>query len=408
MSTNYGPSIATSNLVLYLDAGNPKSYSNNVHPYPLDIGTWAIPGGAYQATLSRDTTVTDSPVGGVPLKIATSAATPNSSYVGTYNNSNWNLAPAANGQTWTASFWVKGSSAFSASAMIFEANSSGNYTALGQGFYNVTTSWTRVSVTYTMTQATTAYVQMRFDNYNASTNMWVDGLQVEKNSSATTFNPRTNANGTNWYDLSGNNNHFKIYNGPTYDNSNFGSISFDGVNDYAASNNNINLTSYSSIVSEVWFMSNVTSPSSILIEHTADWNTNTGGWGLAINTNGTGNSSGTMHTNHNSEGARNYLFSIGSSWNCQVNIFSIVSDSTGRLTYCNGNLVSFNGANGYPTTTVTSAGGSFPNAILYLGSRGGTLSFLNGRISSVKIYGIKATSNQLLQNFNALRGRYSI
>jgi hypothetical protein len=192
--------IAVDRCVLNLDANNSKSYSNNTHSYPLDVGTWAVPAGAYQATLSRDTTVTDSPAGGVPLKMAVSAATPNSAYVGTYNSPTWNIAPALNGQTWTVSFWVKGSSAFTASMLIFEANSSGNYTTYGQPSYSVTTSWTRVSGTYTMSQATTAYIQVRFDNYNVSTNMWVDGLQVEKNASATPFNPRTNSGGSTWTD----------------------------------------------------------------------------------------------------------------------------------------------------------------------------------------------------------------
>ena len=50
--------------------------------------------------------------------------------------------------------------------------------------------------------------------------------------------------GTAWYDLSGNGNHFTLYNGPTYSN---GALTFDGVNDYAASNNNLNFTSYSSV-----------------------------------------------------------------------------------------------------------------------------------------------------------------
>jgi hypothetical protein len=38
--------------------------------------------------------------------------------------------------------------------------------------------------------------------------------------------------GTTWYDISGNNNHGTLVNGPTYSSANGGSISFDGVNDY--------------------------------------------------------------------------------------------------------------------------------------------------------------------------------
>ncbi len=40
--------------------------------------------------------------------------------------------------------------------------------------------------------------------------------------------------GTAWYDLSGNNNHGTLVNGPTYSSSDGGSIVFDGVNDYVS------------------------------------------------------------------------------------------------------------------------------------------------------------------------------
>jgi hypothetical protein len=221
-----------------------------------------------------------------------------------------------------------------------------------------------------------------------------------------TANPKSYpGSGTTWFDLSGNGNHFTLYNGVSYTN---GYLTFDGTNDYAASINNLNLTSYSSIVVEVWFASNTTSTNSMLIEHTVNWNTNTGGWGLAINTNGTADTVGMMHTNHNSEGARNYEFSMGTNWNTQINVFSIISDSTGRLTYTNGSQAAFSSNNGYPTTTTTTAGGSFANATLYVGSRGGINSYYNGKLSVVKIYGVKFTGNQFSQNFAALRGRYGI
>lgn len=210
--------------------------------------------------------------------------------------------------------------------------------------------------------------------------------------------------GSTWFDLSGNGNNFTLYNSPSYLK---GAIGFNGSNQYAASASNINLTSYNSITVETWLQANNTN-SSMLIEHTADWNTQLGGWGLAINSSGTANQPNMMHTNHNSEGARNYPFSIGTNWNCQVNIFSRIADSTGRLSYTNGSFIDFNGDNGYPTNTVTTAGGSFPNAILYLGCRGGVNSFFNGSISVIKIYGTKLTAAQVAQNFYALNGRYGI
>jgi hypothetical protein len=229
MSTvNNGPQIVRNGLVLDLDASYMRSYSPNVHPNPIDPYAWAVNGGGYQMTLSRDTTITRQ-YGSIPLKIVTSGT---SAYTGTYGNSNWNLAPAANGQTWTFSFWTKGSSNYTASAMIFEANSSGGYIALGQTFYNVTTSWTRVSGSYTFSNASAAYVQFRIDNYNNGVTQWVDGIQIERASSATTFNPYYFGN-TVWKDVSGNNRTATLTNGPLFNSSNGGNIIFDGVDDYA-------------------------------------------------------------------------------------------------------------------------------------------------------------------------------
>ena len=111
MSIHSRPPIINSNLLACFDAANIKSYSANVFPQPTDAFAWASPGGGYQMTLTRDSSVTDSPAGGIPLKIVTSGS---SAYTGTYNSSTWNLAPAASGQTWTFSFWVKGATAHTA------------------------------------------------------------------------------------------------------------------------------------------------------------------------------------------------------------------------------------------------------------------------------------------------------
>ena len=228
MSTvNNGPQIVRSGLVLDLDASYMRSYSPNVFPNPIDPYAWAVNGGAFQMTLSRDATMTRQ-YGSIPLKIVTSGT---SAYTNTYNALAWNLAPAANGQTWTFSFWTKGSSNYSASALIFEANSSGTYLTYGHIFYNVTTSWTRVSGTYTFSNASAAYIQFRIDNYNNGVTQWVDGIQVERASAATNFNPYYFGN-TVWKDISGNNRTGTLTNGPLFNTSNYGNILFDGTNDY--------------------------------------------------------------------------------------------------------------------------------------------------------------------------------
>jgi hypothetical protein len=49
---------------------------------------------------------------------------------------------------------------------------------------------------------------------------------------------------TTWYDLSGNNNNFTLYNGVGFNSKNKGYLTFDGTNDYCRSTNTVDLTIY--------------------------------------------------------------------------------------------------------------------------------------------------------------------
>jgi hypothetical protein len=153
----------------------------------------------------------------------------------------------------------------------------------------------------------------------------------------------------------------------------------------------------------------------MLFEHTANWNTQTGGFGLSINSNGATDLANSNHTNHRTGSAsgtnlpRNYLVTSNTTWSDNLNLFSAISDSTGRLSYENGSLDTFvAGTPGYSTTTVTTAGGLFANDIFYIGSRGGTSSYFNGSIGSLKIYGFKINATQIAQNYNALKSRFNL
>lgn len=221
--------------------------------------------------------------------------------------------------------------------------------------------------------------------------------------------------GTTWFDLSGNGNNFTLFNGVGYSTANGGSLTFDGTNDYAASTNNLNLTSFSYVAVEIFYRSNTSTPGVMLFEHTANWNTQTGGFGMSINSNGVADLANSNHTNHRTGSAsgtnlpRNYLVTSNTTWSDNLNLFSAISDSTGRLSYENSSLDAFvAGTPGYSTTTVTTAGGLFANDIFYLGSRGGVQDFLNGSIGSLKIYGFKISAPQVFQNYNALKSRFGL
>ena len=229
MSTvNNGPQIVRTGLILDLDAGYMRSYSPNVMPNPTNIFAWSGTGNN-NCTLSGDTTITRQ-YGSIPLKMVMTGTDP---YTATYGSSINNLAPAASGQTWTLSFYAKSSETVTGNCYIFGANSSGAYIEAPSTSFTVTTSWQRFTFTTTLGNASTAFIQMRFGGSSGQVGktIWWDGVQLERASSATTFNPYYFGN-TVWKDVSGNNRTGTLTNGPLFNTSNYGNILFDGTNDY--------------------------------------------------------------------------------------------------------------------------------------------------------------------------------
>lgn len=218
MSTvNTAAQIVKNGLVLGLDSSYMRSYSPNVMPNPTDIFAWSGNSGV-NCTISRDTTITRQ-YGSIPLKMVVTANDP---YTLTYNSSPWNLAPAAVGQTWTVSVYVKASTPTNVEGpVVFECNSSGVFlSATSAGSISVTTSWTRISYTVTFGNASTAFIQVRLDgpqSGGSGQTIWWDSLQVERSSTATQFNPYYIGN-TIWRDVSGLDNSFSIINAPTFSN----------------------------------------------------------------------------------------------------------------------------------------------------------------------------------------------
>jgi hypothetical protein len=197
-----GSGVSQSGLVTDANANSTLSYSPNQFGYSKDIGSWMVQYGASAATLSRDTAVTDSPAGGVAMKMA---VTGNDPYTATYNSATFNIATAAAGQTWTLSVYVKASVATTGELFIFGGGASGTYVDIGAGGISIGTSWTRVSYSFTFTNAGVTSIQFRLDGTpsgGAGINIWWDGLQLERGSSATTFAPYYNPNGALFNDTS--------------------------------------------------------------------------------------------------------------------------------------------------------------------------------------------------------------
>ena len=229
MSTvNNGPQIVRSGLVLDLDASYMRSYSPNVMPNPTNIFAWSGTGNN-NCTLSGDTTITRQ-YGSIPLKMVMTGTDP---YVGSYNSSIWNLASAASGQTWTLSFYAKGSETLTGNCYIFGANSGGVYIEAAATSFTVTTSWQRFTFTTTFSNASTAFIQMRFGGSSGQVGktIWWDGVQLERASAATNFNPYYFGN-TSWRDTSGNGYNGSLISSPVFSNTNGGNFSFNGTSQY--------------------------------------------------------------------------------------------------------------------------------------------------------------------------------
>lgn len=212
-----------------------------------------------------------------------------------------------------------------------------------------------------------------------------------------------NGIGSTWIDLSGNGNHFSLFNSPSWSGT---SLNFNGSNQYAKSSSTLNLSPYNSITVEVAFAPNTTTtPTGMCFEHSSDWNTQSMGFGLVPNSEGSTNYlSNSHHTNQvNGTGSFNYNGTVGTGITVHTNIWTRISDSTGRDAYING--VQRGVTVG---TRVTGNYGTFRNDFMYLSSRAGSSVFYNQKIYYFRVYGRKLMAEEILQNYNVAKSRYGL
>ena len=398
MSTvNNGPQIVRSGLVLDLDASYMRSYSPNVMPNPTDVFAWAGQVGANAATLSRDTSMTRQ-YGSIPMKMAVTGTDPftNTINYGPSASSTWNLAPAANGQTWTISVYVKASVATTGELFLMPADSNGVAITSASGTVTITTSWTRVSFTYTISSATCAFIQGRLDGTptgGSGINIWWDGLQVERASSATQFNPYYFGN-TVWKDVSGNAVNFTTFNTPVFNNANYGALTFNGSSTYATAPEN-SLFNTDTLTIECWARTSSINQNGFFFEK------GTVNSQYAIFIEGTQIK---IRTSTAISGVADLQFTAASY--IQANVWFLVTASYNnglKRFYINGVLLG--------TQTVT--GGFTINASgmsigAYGGFSGAKAYYYSGDIANVKFYNRVLTDAEVSQNYEATRKKFGL
>lgn len=206
-------------------------------------------------------------------------------------------------------------------------------------------------------------------------------------------NPRSYpGSGTLWTDASttgGNNG--TLVNGPAYSTANGGLLDFDGVDDYVSSTSTSTTDLTGSMSCECWFRLDATASDWVRVFGKGDSTNRT--YGLWYNT-----GSGSFLYQRYGTGSFGAQYSATVSTGVWYNMVG-VSDGTNHTLYLNGSSVA----------TATSGSATFYSSTEGYRVAGATFhTYHNGPISIVRLYNTPLTVAQVLQNFNAQRGRYGI
>jgi hypothetical protein len=193
-------------------------------------------------------------------------------------------------------------------------------------------------------------------------------------------------NGTTWRDISGNGNNGTLTNGPTFDAGNGGSIVFDGVNDLVNTSSNF-LTPVAGTLC-FWIKSNFVND--IYNTHSGSWNQITL-WGAS--------------------GLLNFRISNGTPGPGDVTISSsIVFDNIFHFV-CTTWAVGGERAiwvDGTKRASLTNTLQFVPSATFEIGYKSWSPSYYNGRMCNILSYNRALSSTEILQNYNATKGRYGL
>lgn len=194
--------------------------------------------------------------------------------------------------------------------------------------------------------------------------------------------------GTSWLDLSGYKNNASFVNGPIYNSSNAGVITFDGTDDYVTVPNSTSWDFTTSLTIELWVYVNSYDTLGTFFIHQQS-----GGFEFHV--------TNTNIVRFNANGGTNMAsstasFSIGR-WN---HVVATYEGTTAKI-YLNTSNIATN-VSAPPPSNVT--GQLRIGSYVFFGSYE-----LNGNISCVRIYNEKALSSQeVLQNYNAQKGRFGL
>jgi hypothetical protein len=252
-------------------------------------------------------------------------------------------------------------------------------------------------------------------NYEATkdkflgSNIITNGLLVYLDAADKNSYPGT---GTTWTDLSGNGNNFTLYNSP-YFNAGGGFFVLDGVDDWIRSANTLNLSGTNAATIVVLFKPN-SYPSSgnvdFVFEHTANFNSSTGGFVHTYNDTSLAQSYQVFWSNRGNAGYNIGIWDKSNyndlNWKQATLVVDRAQSSIENTFYLQGSQITAlsNPAPGYANNNTN----NFVNDYFYIACRGGNSFFSDLNIAAVAIYNRALSSTEISQVYNFFKNRHGV
>lgn len=194
--------------------------------------------------------------------------------------------------------------------------------------------------------------------------------------------------GTTWTDLSGNSNTGTLISSPTFSSVNGGSLTFNGSTNYVDCGNATNLQLYTGTIA-AWIKASSGNSSyrGIIVKQNA--------WALFVY------NDQLAAYSWNGYGVQGTGITVGdNTWHHVTMTFTSTDLGAANNTsvYIDGNLVS--------TARIYHLNHSIP--VTLASGTNSASQILNGNIAQALVYNVALSSTQILQNYNALRGRYGL
>jgi hypothetical protein len=213
---------------------------------------------------------------------------------------------------------------------------------------------------------------------------------------------------TTWFDLSGNDNHFTLYNGPTFSNN---IITLDGIDDYMRSINTINLTTTNAVTVILYMKANTYGTSvKILYELSTNFNNREDCFVAAFSDNSVGQDYEVLAS---VKGNVNFYIASYSktmlndlAWNQHTIIHNTAQPTTEVIMYGNGQAGTVV-QNPVPSYNANNTN-NFGNQPLFIGSRAGSSLFAPMSLGGIQIYNRALTQAEIQQNYTALKSKFGL